>query len=159
MRKLLILFLPLLLLCSCKSKQALNFSEEIVKKENSLENDIKNTEAHVKSFLAANQYDSMAVASEKMANIVDTKLNEIKALKTPDLKYAGDFKANAIEYFNYIKDVYTSYAKFAKAGTDELREKEYSNMQDVVNKKDEVIRKMRDAQKKFAEANGFKLRD
>ena len=159
MRKLFVLFLPVLLLYSCQSKEALNFSEEIVKKENSLENDIKNTEASVKNFLAASQFDSMAVASERMASIVDTKLNEIKGLKTPDLKYAGDFKANAIEYFNYIKDVYTSYAKFAKAGTDKLREKEYSNMQDVVNKKDDVIRKMREAQKKFAEANGFKLRD
>jgi hypothetical protein len=159
MRKLLIIILSFILLYSCKSKSALDFSEAIVNKEQSLSADIMDTENKVKDFITAGQYDSMAIVSEKMEKLVDAKLTEVRNLKTPDLKYAGDFKSNAIEYFAYMKNVYTTYVKFAKAETDELKEKEYANLQNVVNKKDDVIRKMRDAQKKFAEANGFRLKD
>lgn len=159
MRKCLLFLLPVIFLCSCNSKSALNFSEAIVDKEKSLERDIKNTESKVNVFIAAGRYDSMAVVSERMERIVETKLNEIKSLETPDLKFAGDFKSASIEYFSYIKNVYTSYVKFAKAETDDIKEKEYSNLQDVLRNKNEVIKKMRDAQKKFADANGFKLKD
>jgi len=159
MRKLFFIILSLFLLYSCKSKTALDFSEAIVDREKSLETDIMKTEARVKDFIIAGQYDSMAIVSGKMEKLVDTKLNEIKGLSTPDLKFAGDFKSDAIEYFTYMKSVYTCYVKFAKAGTDELREKEYSNLQEIVNKKNMVITKMRDSQKKFAEANGFRLKE
>lgn len=159
MRKLLIVILSTILLYSCKSKPALEFSEAIVNKEQSLSADIMNTENKVKTFIAAGQYDSMAIVSKRMEVLVDAKLTEVKGLKTPDMKYAAEFKSDAIEYFTYMKNVYTSYVNFAKAGTDELKQKEYDNLQNVVNKKDDVIRKMRESQKKFAEANGFRLKD
>lgn len=159
MRKPLFFILFLVILYSCKSKDALDFSEAIVNKEQSLSTDIMNTENKVKEFIQAGQYDSMAIVSEKMERLVDVKLNEVKNLKAPDLKYAGDFKRDAIEYFAYMKNIYTAYVNFAKAETDEMKQKEYDNLQAVVNKKDDVIRKMRDSQKKFADANGFKLKN
>jgi hypothetical protein len=101
----------------------------------------------------------MAVVSEKMESLVNTRLSEIKELRTPDVKLAEDFKKDAVDYFSYMKSVYSCYVKYAKAETDELREKEYSNLKAVVNKKTEILRNMRTSQKKFAEANGFKIKE
>src|ERR1043165_5101473 len=158
MKKLFAFASLLFLLSSCKSKTALNFSETIVKKVQSLEPVIKETENKVKDFIAAGNFDSMAVVSARMENLADEKMNEIKELKTPDLKYAGDFKSNAIEYFAFMKKVYTSYVNYARAGTEELRNKEYMDLTNFLPKKDEVIKNMSESQKKFAEANGFKLK-
>jgi hypothetical protein len=159
MKKLLSLIPVIMLICSCKSKTALDFSEKIVQKERSLGNDIENTESKVSDFISAGKFDSMAVVSTKMEGLINEKLNEIKGMQTPDLKFADDFKRHAMEYFVYMKKIYSGYAKYAKAETDELRQKEYENIQDMVSQKDNVIKTMRDSQKKFAEANGFKIKD
>jgi len=158
MKKLLFLVPVIFLVCSCKSKTALDFSEKIVQKEKSLGDDIKNTESRVKDFILAGKFDSMAVVSTKMEGLINEKLNEIKGMQTPDLKFADDFKRHAMEYFAYMKKIYTGYVKYAKAETDELRQKEYENIQDMVSQKDNVLRTMRDSQNKFAKANGFKLK-
>ena len=157
MKNLLIIIPVVILFYSCKSKSALNFSETIVKKEKSLEADIVSTENKVKNFLAAGAFDSMAAVSKKMESLVTTKLNEIKFLEAPDVQLAENFKKDAIDYFAYMKNVYNSYVKFANAKTDELRQQELLNLQELVNKKDDVLRNMRNSQKKFAEANGFKV--
>jgi hypothetical protein len=158
MKKLLNLIPILFVLCSCGSKAALDFSETIVKKEKSLQTDIIKTENKVKTYYENHQYDSMAAVSEKMERIIGDRLDEIKNLKTPDVKLADEFKSESVNYFAYMKKVYTSYVQYAKAETEEIRDKEFKNLQDVVAKKDEVIRKMRDSQKRFAEANGFKIK-
>ena len=158
MKKLLLLIPVILLICSCKSKTALDFSEKIVSKEKSLEDDIKNTENKVKSFVSAGKFDSMAVVSAKMEGLINEKLNEIKNMETPDLKFAGDFKRHAIEYFTYMKGIYTGYVKYAKAETDELKQKEYENIQKMLSQKNTVLGSMQDSQRKFAEANGFKVK-
>jgi hypothetical protein len=158
MRKLLLLVPVILLICSCKSKTALNFSEKIVEKEESLKDDIKNTESKVRNFVSAGKFDSMAVVSAKMEGLVNEKLNEIKSMEAPDLKFAGDFKRHAVEYFVYLKAIYTGYVKYANAETDELKQKEYENIQKMLSQKNTILGAMQDSQRKFAEANGFKLR-
>jgi hypothetical protein len=158
MKKLLLLVPVILLMCSCKSKTALNFSEKIVQKEESLEDYIKNTESKVRDFISAGKFDSMAIVSAKMEGLVNEKLNEIKSMETPDLKFAGDFKRHAAEYFTYLKAIYTGYVKYAKAETDELKQKESENIQKMLSQKNTILGTMQDSQRKFAEANGFKLR-
>src|SRR6185436_12552076 len=148
----------LIMLCSCKSRTAMSFSETIVNKERSLQPEIIKTESKVKTFSDAGQFDSMAVVSEKMERLVNDRLEEIKKLKTPELEFADEFKNDAIDYFTYMKKVYTYYVKYAKAETDELKDKEMKNMQELVSKKDEVIQKMQSSQKKFADANGFRIK-
>jgi hypothetical protein len=101
----------------------------------------------------------MAAVSEKMEKIIGDRVEEIKNLKTPDVKLADEFKSESVNYFAYMKNIYTSYVQYARAGTEDVRAKEFVNLQKVVSKKEEVIRKMRDSQKRFAEANGFKIKN
>lgn len=154
------LFLAVMLtvtLAACKSKGAFNYSEEIVKKERSLIGDITKTESDVEKFIAAGQYDSMAVVSERMEGIVNTKLEEVKALKKPKAKEVDNFRDAAISYFEFMKSMYSGYKAYAKAGSDEARNEELTKLQELLGKKDEAIRNMQNAQKKYADANGFKI--
>ena len=131
----------------------------IVGKEKSLEPEIKKTEALVKDFIAEGQFDSMAKVSEKLERLVDTRLNEIRDLKTPDLKFADNFKKDAIDYFIYIRSVYTGYVKYARAETPEKKDEELKKVQKILTEKDAIIKKMRDSQGKFAKENGFLIKD
>ena len=159
MRKIAFFISIITVLYSCRSGAGLKFSEQIVGKEKSLEPEIKKTEALVKDFITAGQFDSMAVVSEKLEPLVDTRLNEIRDLKAPDLKFADDFKKDAIDYFIYIRSVYTGYVKYARAETAEKRDEELKEIQLIVNNKEAIIKKMRDSQKKFAKENGFVIKD
>jgi len=58
-----------------------------------------------------------------------------------------------------MKKIYTCYVRYAKAGNEGARDKEFKTLQDVVAKKDDIIKMMRNSQKKFADANGFKIKD
>jgi hypothetical protein len=144
---------------SCRSGAGLKFSDQIVEKEKSLEPEIKKTEAQVKDFIAARQFDSMAAVSEKLERLVDTRLNEIRDLKAPNLKFADDFKKDAIDYFIYIRSVYTGYVRYARAETAEKRDEEFKKIQQIVSNKDAIIKTMRASQEKFAKENGFLIKD
>ena len=158
MRKIVFFISIVTVLYSCRSGAGLKFSEQIVEKEKSLEPEIKKTEADVKNFVAAGNFDSMAAASERLERLVDTRLNEIRDLKAPDIKFANDFKKDAIDYFTYIRSVYSGYVKYARAETPEKRDEELKKVQLIVNKKDAIIKAMRDSQKKFAKENGFSVK-
>ena len=68
-----IFFAALLLtaFAACKSRKAFDYSQDFVKKEQSLLPDINRTEANVKNYMANEQYDSMAIAGENMEKLVD----------------------------------------------------------------------------------------
>lgn len=144
-------------LASCKSKDAFNYSESFVKKEKSLLPDITRTEDDVKRFLAAEQYDSIAIAGERMEKIVDAKLKEVKDEPAPSVKEGDNFKEAGIKYFQFIKSMYTGYKDYGNAKTPEDRDAEMSKLRDIVEKKTKAIEDMQAAQRKFADANGFKL--
>lgn len=144
-------------LVSCKSKSAFNYSQDIVKKEKSLMNDINSTEANVEKFIAAEQYDSIAAAGARMEKLVDAKLTEIKDQPAPDVKEGEAFKDASVKYFSFIKSMYSGYRTFGSVSTPEEREKQMDKLRELVSKKTQVISDMQAAQKKFANANGFKL--
>ena len=144
-------------LAGCKSKSAFDYSQNFVKKEQSLLPDINSTEANVKRYAALEQYDSIAVAGERMEKLVDAKLKEIKDEAAPDAKEAENFKEAGIRYFSYIKSMYTSYKNFGSAGSPEARATEMQKLQELVNNKAAAIADMQRVQKKYADANGFKL--
>lgn len=159
MRTLFVLLLTGILVTSCNTNSsAYKFSETIVGKEKSLEYEIGHTEQKVKDYISEGHYDSMAIISERMGKLVGDKLNEIKAMDPPNAKYAADFKKDAVDYFAFMKSVYTSYVKYAKAGTEDLRDEEMTHLQEIIGKKGEVVRNMQQSQKRFAEANGFKVK-
>jgi len=144
---------------ACKSKSAFNYSQEIVKKERSLAADIETTENKVMTFMNNEQYDSFAAAGARMEKLVDSKLIEIKEKPAPDAKEGAAFKDAAVKYFSYLKSLYTAYKDIGNAPGAEAREKEMDKLRSLVNQKTSVLMSMQTAQKKFADANGFKLED
>jgi hypothetical protein len=156
-KKIIVIAIVAALFVSCKSKSAFNYSEEIVKKERSLGPEMTIVEKNVADFLSAEKYDSVAVAGTRMEKLVQQKIDEIEAMKPPGGKEAEDFKAASIKYFKYIKGIYTNYKSIGNAGSDEERQKKYEELQEMVSDKNAVISNMQSAQKKFADAHGFKV--
>ncbi|HEX2684766.1 MAG TPA: hypothetical protein VHL77_12565 [Ferruginibacter sp.] len=158
-KKLMIAAVLLVAFSSCKTKTAFNYSEDFVKKESSLLPDINSTEDNVMRYAAAQQYDSIAIAGERMEKLVDVKLQEITKTPAPDVKDGQNFKDACIKYFGYIKSLYTGYKEYGLADTDEARKEAGKKISELSAGKQEVINEMQTAQKKFADANGFKLKN
>jgi len=150
-------FMLLLSLAGCKSKDAFNYSQDFVKKERALIPEITSTESKVKLFLAAEQYDSIAAAGERMESLVNATLKSVKDAPAPDAKEGENFKEAVVSYFAFIKSMYTLYKDFGNAKTPEAREAEMEKLRAIVDKKRDAINAIQGAQKKYADANNFKL--
>ena len=146
-------------LAACKSKSAFNYSQDFVKKERNLSPDMASTEEKVKGYVAKDEFDSIGYAGELMEKLVDVKLKEIKDQAAPDAKEGENFKEAGIKYFSYIKSIYTAYKDYGYAKTPEAKEEEMTKLRAIVDKKADAIEEMQKAQKKYADANGFKLED
>ncbi len=157
-KKLIFAVLLISILAGCKSKDAFNYSESFVKKEQSLAPEIARTEANVKRYFEYQQYDSIAVAGEKMESQVDAKLKEIINEKAPNVKEADNFKLAGIKYFEFYKSIYTVYKEYGKATTEEGRSELMAKLLDIVKKRPEAIADVKAAQQKFADANGFRIK-
>jgi len=144
-------------LAGCKSKTAYTYCKDFLAKEKSLMPDIDRTEANVKNYFASEQYDSIAVAGEKMEKLVDDKIQEVKKEPAPDVKQGTEFKEAGVRYFEFIKSMYTAYKNYGHAPTPEAREEEMKKLMDIVNGKQAAIDDIQSAQKKYAEANNIKL--
>lgn len=142
---------------ACKQKNAFNYSQEIVKKETALLPSIEKTEENVAQWIEKNNYDSVVQASNRMVEKIQNVIDEIKKAPAPDAVGGDAFKAASLRYFEYMKNIYVSYANFGKAKSDDERTKSLSDMMAVVEKKQSVIDDMQNSQKQFAKANGFKI--
>lgn len=143
--------------CNSDTKSAFQFSQDIVNLERSLIDDVGKTEDAVKQFISYEQYDSMAIVSARMESLIDDKLQQVKALKAPKVKEADNFKAASVRYFEFMKSMYTGYVKYGKAATQEERDVIMEELQEIVGNKNAAISDMQTAQRKFAEANNFKV--
>lgn len=143
--------------CSSRAKSAVKYNNDIIAMENSLQPDVEATENKVSKYFDSGQYDSMAIAGEKMEVIVQKKIDEINAMPMPDAKDVSSFKAAVIEYFKFIKSLYTDYKQYGLAGTEEKRLEVAQDIQKLVNRKQDALDDLQSAQRKFASANGFKL--
>ena len=159
LKKLSFAILILATLASCKSKSAFKYSQNFVQKERSLNTDIESTEDKVGRYAKLEQFDSIAAAGERMEKLVDEKLKEVKDEPAPDVKEGANFKAAAIKYFEFIKSMYTAYKAYGNAKTPEEREEKLTNIRTIVDQKPAVIADIQTAQKKYADANGFKIED
>jgi hypothetical protein len=142
----------------CKSKSAFNYSEDIIKKERSLIPEITATEKRVEKYIEIEQYDSIAIAGAKMEKLVQQKIDEIKSMKMPKVKEADNFRMATLRYFDYIKSMYTGYKDLGNAATTEAREKVLDGLRKIINGKQAAINDMQAVQRKFASANGFKVK-
>ena len=149
--------LTALIFASCGSKKAFNYSEMVVSKEKSLAPALIETEEKATKYVSAGQLDSVVIVSEKMEQKFDDVIKDIKNEAAPSVPEGENFKSASIRYFEYLKSIYTSYKAYGQAATDEAREEERVKMVKIVDKKQEAINDMQDAQRKYAKANGFKL--
>lgn len=158
LKKIIIASLIMVSFASCKSrKQAFDYSQDFVKKEMSLMEDITTTENKVERFFSAAQYDSIAIAGEKMEQLVEVKIQELKNAPAPDVKEGENFKEACLKYFRFIKSMYTGYKNFGSAATEEQREAEKTKIIELTGKRQDAMNDIKAAQKKYADANGFKL--
>lgn len=143
---------------ACGSKKAAyNYSQDIVTKERSLEPEIAATEDKVEKFAGAGQFDSVAAVSQRMETLVQKKIDEINAMKVPDVKEADNFKAAIMRYFKYIKSIYTGYRQVAIATDDEKRQQLAKDLLELAGNKTTELNKMQEMQRKYAKANGLKM--
>ena len=157
LRKSLLILLLAVTFVSCKTKIALKFNQEIVNKEQVLLPDITLTEEKIGKYFELQQYDSISVAGEKMAQKIQKAIDEIKALHTPDIAEAENFKAAYLRYFAFMKSAYTTYESYGKATTDEARNLKVEELQTIVGRRQTITNEVLSAQKKFAVANGLRL--
>jgi len=141
----------------CKSKSAFNYSENIVKLEKSLVPDMESTEKKVEKYINADQFDSIAPAGAYMESLVQKKMDEINKIPVPRAKEADNFKRAALRYFEYIKKMYTGYKNLGNAKAGEERENVIKDLQELIEGKQAAINEMQRAQRKYAEANGFRI--
>lgn len=145
-------------LAGCKSNSAYSFSERIVQLERNMVPDIERTESNVEQYLNAGNYDSVAVAGERMESIIQKSIDTLNKTPPPSVSGAVDFKTASITYFKFLKSIYTSYRNYGLQTTDEGRELEKTKLLQLVDKKQQAVADMQAAQKKYADANGFKIK-
>lgn len=151
--------IAMFLIVGCGSKnQALNYSEQIVKIDRKLGEAVQSDQGRIVQFMTDAVYDSIILLAGSLEKKADESLNEFNALKVPDVKEAGNFKAACLNYFTAVRDIYNSYRVYAEQPNDSLRALEVERMIALEDGIDKVVEDMKEAQKKYADANGFKLR-
>lgn len=149
--------LLLISLVSCKSKQALDFNDKIVKMERDLQPELTKTESDISAHYNKGDYPAIAATAAKMEGLVEKKLEEIKGLSTSGIKGADELKTAFIDYFTYIKKIYTGYRECGEATTDEDRQAKMAAVADMGSTQGQVISDIQAAQQKFATTNGFRM--
>lgn len=142
----------------CKSKIALDYNDMVVKNQQSLASSMDQTEPQLKDYFANHEYDSIAAVSSRMEAKIDSIIRNIQKKPVPKVKQGENFKKVALNYFEYMKTIYTSYKNYGNESTPEGRIIGLAVISRVTNQEDQVIADMQQAQRIFAKDNGFKIK-
>lgn len=146
-----------IVMISCKSKTAFDYSETIVKMETELSADIARVDEKVNEYLESNKTDSAILMSRQMESLAEQKLKEVQALRAPQVAEAENFKKEAVRYFTYIRSIYSSFRKYTTAETEKGKETERKKLAKIIAEKNQIAEAMQEAQRKFAAANDFRI--
>jgi hypothetical protein len=155
--RLFVLILISFFFTGCKSESAYDYNQKLVEIENSLVSDIGRTEDLVSKYAGTGEYDSIAAVSNAMAELVESKIAEVKEMPVPKAREGETFKKAYIRYFEYLKSVYISYRDVGLEETEEGREEQREKMLKLIQKKEQVIRELQGIQRQYAKANGFQM--
>ena len=159
MRNTSLFLLVTVLLCSCKSKDAFNFSEDLVKIERNVSESITRVQPLVIRYIEVGQMDSLQELGNFMLKKIDSSMTEVKQLPSGNIKQGQEFRNAALDFFGYVRSVYAAYTDYSKQENDSLRAEVIMRMSRLENGVDSVVREMQQAQLRFAKANGFKLEE
>jgi len=157
--KLLPAFLFVLLLTACGSKKkAFQFSEDIVKMETELTPEIEKTETEVEQAIEKGDNDAVIKSSSRMEGLIDAKIKDIEGRSVKGISRGEEFKKACLHYFEYMKNIYTSYRKYGEATTEEAKQKVAEDMVRIVNGKNQEVTNLQNEQREFAKENGFRIK-
>lgn len=155
------IYLLILMAClgmiSCKPGKAFDYSQSIVKIETDLAADLGVADKKVSYHLENNNNDSAAVYARQMEDMARQSLRKVEDLDMPDVAEAENFRREAIRYFSYITSIYESLNKLTSATNDTEVDAERQRLADIVSRKEQATNTLQAAQRKFAEANNFRI--
>lgn len=142
----------------CKSEVAKKYNDMIVKKQKSVAESINRNEPQLKNYFATYEYDSIASISGRMVAKIDSIINDIKKKPAPKATQGENFKKAALNYFNYMKTLYTAYKNYGSQTSPEGRIVGREVIARVTTEEDLMIAQLKEAQRIFAKDNGFKIK-
>lgn len=156
--KLTLVVLLLISLSGCKPNKAFNYNQKVMRLEKDLGPYIDEAIRKFNAFYKSKNYDSVVIVSQDMENIIEDKTREIQKINMSDVEGGDEFKKSAIKYFSQMKDVFTAYKRFGMQTNEETREQERLRMSEISDEYDSGIEAMREAQRKFAKTNNFRIK-
>jgi hypothetical protein len=123
--------------------------------ERELSADIAEADQKLLAYMDAKKSDSAVMMSRYMEALAEDKLSEVEKMKVPPVNEGDNFKKSAVRYFTYIKNIYTTFRKFTMADSGAEKEKERKKLAKIIGEKNEIMKDMQEAQRKFAAANNF----
>ena len=136
---------------------AIQFSEKIVNTEQELAEPLAHAEQMILAKLDSSDFESMGAIADEAETLIADRVKEIKALSVKGFKGGEAFRSSAINYFEYVKSIFTNYKNIGYAKTEGARLYEVCRMDSLRSRQQPVIMKMQAAQKQFADDNGFKV--
>ena len=143
---------------SCKSKPAFDYSESVVSIERSLGPALISSQKKIIESFQENRMDTILAVSRRVVGIIDGKIEEIKSLKLPDVKEGENFRSATLRHFTNLRNAYAGYGQIAMQPTDEAKEAERQKVLRIEQEGRISLGEMQRAQRKYAEANGFKVK-
>jgi len=158
LRKLLGVALIATLFVACKGKTAVDFNDKLVMVQSNLNLYVNNEEMKASKYFEEGKFDSIYALGSRLETFVQSKIDEVEKVKTPDLPQAENFKSAYLKAYKVLKEIYTMYKAIGIAKTDEERQTLVEKVQVLVDEKDEASKDMLAAQRIFATTNDIKLK-
>lgn len=151
-----------LFLTACKSTKKdaqtpMQFSEKIVNIELEMGEPLAKAEETLRAQADSGKFEEMGKTAEEAEKLIADRIDEIKKMSASDFKGGDEFKQASINYFQYIKSIYTNYKNIGLADNEGVRLAETRKMDTIRANQENVVTLMQAAQDKFATENGFKV--
>ncbi|MFV0607370.1 MAG: hypothetical protein ACK5NK_16195 [Niabella sp.] len=136
-------------------ENAILFSDKIVQVEQELSMPLAIAEENILAQMSEVSFDEMAETAADAVNLINAKINDIKQLQAKEIKNGDSLQITAIQYFEFIKRIYTSYQNIATAKNETDRNQQILQLDSLQSYQEKIIHKMQNAQHDFATTHGF----
>jgi hypothetical protein len=140
------------------SQSAVQFNDKLVKIEKSLVDPLQREEANASKYFEEGKLDSIHAVGSRLERLIQSKIEEVKAVKTPDIPQAENFKKSYLKAYKVAKDVYALYKAYGLSKSDEERQELIEKVKELMQENQTATNDMLAAQRIFATANNIKLK-